>query len=131
MADNLDIKTVHKELANKDFVVFAGTGILGNTGIPNSWKQLIEALIIESGIVTDIENLPKEEYPDKAEDIYKTLVEQGKRQRYFDIIKEQVVAKDSAWCDKAFEILLTSKDIVTTNFDKVFGVHRKAGFFQR
>lgn len=120
MADNLDINTVHKELAKKDFIVFAGTGILGNTGIPSSWKKLLEALFIESGIVTDIENIPKEKYPDKAEDIYKKLVERKQKTRYIDIIREQVVAKDSAWSEKAFEILLTSKDIVTTNFDKVF-----------
>lgn len=120
MSDNLDINTVHKELAKKDFIVFAGTGVISGTGIPPTWKELLKALAKQANVEIDIDKINKNKYPEIAQSIFDELVRKRDEGKYREIIREQVVAKDSAWDAKAYEILLTTKGIVTTNFDNIF-----------
>ncbi|MFA5251903.1 MAG: SIR2 family protein [Phycisphaerae bacterium] len=120
MTDSLDINTIHKELAKKNFIVFAGTGVISGTGIPESWGKLLKALAEQAKVDIDIDRISKNEYPEIAQKIFDELVRNGKKEKYHEIIREQVVAKDSPWDAKTFEILLTTKGVVTTNFDNIF-----------
>jgi hypothetical protein len=120
MSDNIDINSVHKELARKDFIVFAGAGVVTGTGVPNSWKRLLKTLSGQASIDIDTDKISEAEYADKAQEIFEVLCRQGKKDRYYETIKEQLTATESSWSEKAFEILLTAKGVVTTNFDNIF-----------
>jgi hypothetical protein len=126
MADNLDINTVHKELAKEDFIVFAGTGVVHGTGVPSSWDELLEALGEEAGIdikakgnylVVEGKERRKDECPDIAQEIYDRLSTQGNEKKYLKMIKEKLRPTIIPYAPLAREIIKTTKWIVTTNFD--------------
>ncbi|OQB45423.1 MAG: hypothetical protein BWY02_02516 [bacterium ADurb.Bin157] len=120
MADNLDINNIHEHLAKKNFIVFAGTGVISGTGIPSTWKELLITLSRQANVNINVDNICKNEYPDVAQKIFDELAKNGEEKRYYEIIKELISAKDSAWDEKPYEILSTTKGVVTTNFDNIF-----------
>ena len=117
MADNLSIENIHEKLADDDFVVFAGAGIVAGTGIPDSWKELLVALGKESGI--DTVGKCEEDYPDIAQEIYEKMVQHGKEQRYDEIINESLSPTEAPYSVSGMEIVDTTKWVVTTNFDNI------------
>ena len=86
MAERLDITTIHNELAKKDFIVFAGTGIVAGTGVPPSWTTLMERLGKEAEIPT--EGKSEEQYPDLAQKIWNKLGDEDRQDLFDEVIKE-------------------------------------------
>ncbi|MGA1980121.1 MAG: SIR2 family protein [Sedimentisphaerales bacterium] len=107
------------DLIKRDFLVFAGTGIVAE-GVPRSWKLLLEKLAAEANYEIDLNNISKKEYPDEAQKIFENLVQIGKKNKYDEIIKNALSLKETSWDQKAYDILDTTKSVVTTNFDGTF-----------
>ena len=119
-----EISIIAKELykSNKTIIVFTGTGITGETGIPKSWELLMDALIKDSEIKIDkrIDNMHEEEYPGYAQYIYDELKKNNKEEKYYSIIKEQLNAKNARYSSAQIDIIDTYYHVVTTNFDNTF-----------
>jgi len=117
MAEKLDIRTIHNELAEKEFVVFAGAGVSG----ANSWMKMLEALAQETPEYdVDLEKRGPAEYPEIAQEIYDKLMEQNAGETYYRIIAEHIKPTGSPYSPQALDILHTAKLVVTINFDNVF-----------
>ncbi len=119
MEEQLDITSAHRILP-KEFVVFAGAGVVSDTGVPSTWSQLVKALALEADLPIDVTRLDPEEYAEKTEEIYQHLVSLNKGSRYFEIIREKLRPRVSTWSTAVFDILDMCMHIVTTNFDDVF-----------
>ncbi|ODS37483.1 MAG: hypothetical protein A7315_13465 [Candidatus Altiarchaeales archaeon WOR_SM1_79] len=116
-----EIMEVAKELAEKDFIVFAGTGVTGDTGIPRSWKRLLEELLKSASINNiNIDKVDPKEFPDIAQKIYDSLKRQNREDGYYGIIKKNLTPTMTPYSTQEYDILLTTNWVVTTNFDTTF-----------
>lgn len=128
MDKEITINNLHEELARIGgvFAIFAGTGVVGETGVPDSWKVLLQALAEQvPGYSVDFEHRSTSEYPEIAQEIYDNLVKENKRNTYYDVIRQKIKATNSPYSSQAYDIILTTKGIITTNFDNVFEVAYK------
>lgn len=117
MADNLDIKSVHKELAKKDFIVFAGSG----ASIVPEWKKLLKGLHEKQPVSgVNIEELNEYDYPDYAQMFYNQFERQGNIEDYWKAIEEELTKKDEPYRTLQLGIIYTTGRIITTNFEDSF-----------
>ena len=118
---SLDIKTIHLELAKKDFIVFAGTGTCSGTGVEPEWKKLLEALYEKynvSGVtLNDVEEY---NYPEIAQMIFNEYEKRRKIDEYYEIIERVLKANVAPYSTLQLESVLTTGHIVTTNFERSF-----------
>jgi len=113
-----------EELAQKEFIVFAGSGIDLRYGMP-SWKSLLENLYNtakKEGFTEyiEIENQETEEYPKVAQKIYDFFKSKGLEKKYYEKIKEFLTPNEVPYDTKHLEIVKTSNWIITTNFTDFF-----------
>jgi len=115
-----DIKQIAVELARRDdFVVFAGTGVSVEAGLP-TWEELLQALERACyGQSKDKFDNP-DEFPQKAQTFYDYLVKEGREAEYEAILKEQLEPRKALHTSQEREIVETTGRIVTTNFDRTF-----------
>jgi hypothetical protein len=125
---NEDVANFIKDLSQRDFVVFAGAGIVGDTGVPPSWKKLLEAFkedepSIEIG---NLDKIDEYQYPEIAQKIYEALDDQKRKGRYFEILKRRLQTTNSNYSSPQFDIVDTARHVVTTNYDDTFehAMHR-------
>lgn len=112
------------ELAQKEFIVFAGSGIDLRAGMP-SWKSLLENLYYiakEEGFTEaiEIENQETKEYPKIAQKIYDFFKSKKLEEKYYETIKKNIKPKEVPYDTTHFEIVKTSNWIITTNFSDLF-----------
>ncbi len=117
-----------EDLANSDFLVFAGTGISKPTEV-DTWPQLMDrfnAVLFEitsqelAGIeVNTVEGLV---YPEVAQMFYVKFNDLGMPEKYTEIIKEAVIPKATTDTGTQLDLIAESKDncIITTNYDATF-----------
>jgi hypothetical protein len=110
------------DLSQRDFFVFAGTGVSEGSDV-KLWPAILKELN---------DNRPREEqdinlvdwdpydYPEAAQILYGRYHRNGQTTKYYDIIKEQVRAHRWPFCFLQYEIIEVSGRIVTTNYDKTF-----------
>ena len=121
MADNLDINTVHKELANKDFIVFAGTGATYGTGLPASWTELLQRLNTKQPVEgIKLDELQEYNYPAYAEMFFNKFENENNTDGYYNMIAEELNATHSPYGPLQLQILYTTGRIITTNFEDSF-----------
>jgi hypothetical protein len=131
MTDNLDINTVHKELANKDFIVFAGTGATYGTGLPASWTELLQRLNTKQPIEgINLDELQEYNYPLYADMFFNKFENEKNTDGYYNMIAEELNATHSPYGPLQLQILYTTGRIITTNFEdsfekafEIFAVH--------
>lgn len=111
------IEEIAEKLSQKEFIVFAGSGVARAAGIP-MWRELIEELLRRKPINhVDIENLGEDEYPDIAQEIYNLF---ENKDDYYKIIDDILRPTESSYSAPQLEIVKTTNWIVTTNLDKTF-----------
>ena len=119
MDKEITISNLHEELAKKKgFVVFAGTGVVYGTGVPESWDKLLEELGQEAGVDVTAEIKRGADYPDIAEDIYNKLPQASREETYNRLLKNRLRPTILSYAPLAREIIKTTQWVVTTNFDE-------------
>lgn len=110
------------DLAERDFIVFAGAGIPHESKPPITWEELLAAFrIAEPELATrDINNVGEHEYPDYAQEIFEALRGRGRESRYYEILREKLQATNARFSSEQRDIIETAKRVVTTNFDDSF-----------
>ena len=115
-----NIMSIAKELAKKDFIVFAGAGVPRNAGVPD-WRSLLKALLETNPLDNfDIDNANPEEFPDIAQKIFDSLKQENREDYYYEVIKNNIKPTEVPYSTEQFEIVTTTNWIVTTNFDTTF-----------
>lgn len=111
------------DLAERDFIVFAGAGIPNESNAPITWKKLlVEFKIAEPELVTlDIDKVGEDGYPDCAQEIFEALHGKYGEDRYYEILSGRLKATSSDYSGEQRDIIETAKHVVTTNFDGSFG----------
>ena len=108
------------DLAQRDFIVFAGAGMSSGTGI-QQWRELLEAL---NGLVTldgvRVGEIDPLHFPEIAQMIYDKLDSNGRIAEYNEAIQECMKPTQCSWDSKHKKIIQASSSIVTTNIDGVF-----------
>lgn len=108
------------DLAKRDFIVFAGSGMSSGTGILK-WRELLEALngLVKLGGV-DVGKIDPLHFPEIAQMIYDRLDSDGRIAEYSEKIQECMKPTQCSWDSKHKKIIQASSSIVTTNIDGVF-----------
>lgn len=112
------------ELANKQFIVFAGTGTL-HPSAPK-WatllKKLIEAQPVDNLTAEDIDDPARvPDYPKFASRIKEEMFRiDGRDERWFRLISEFVITEDVTYSSQQVEIFRATESVITTNFDDSF-----------
>lgn len=115
-----NVMSIAKELAKKDFIVFAGAGVPHKAGIPD-WRSLLKVLLRTNPLDNfDIDNADPKEFPDIAQEIFNSLKQQNREDEYYKIIKDNINPTEVPYSTEQFEIVTTTNWIVTTNFDTTF-----------
>ena len=115
-----NIMSIAKELAKKDFIVFAGAGVPRKAGIPD-WRSLLKALLGTNPLDNfDIDNINPKGFPDIAQKIFNSLKQQNREDEYYKVIKDNINPTEVPYSTEQFEIVTTTNWIVTTNFDTTF-----------
>ena len=106
------------DLANREFIVFAGAGIPNGDGKAISWRELLKAFkeAEPNKVIRDINEVIESKYPDYAQEVFEAL---GKN-RYDEILKKKLQAKNARFSSQQRDIIETAKHVVTTNFDDSF-----------
>ena len=108
------------DLAERDFIIFAGAGMSKVTGV-KGWRELLEAL---NGLVAlegvDIAKIDSLHFPEIAQMIYDRLERDGRIGEYYETIQECMKPTQCSWDSKHQKIIRASSSIVTTNIDGVF-----------
>jgi NAD-dependent SIR2 family protein deacetylase len=108
------------DLAERDFIVFAGAGMSRVTGVPK-WRELLEKLnnlvALEGVNVAKIDPL---HFPEIAQMIYDRLESDGRTAEYYETIQECMKPTQCSWDSKHQKIIRASSLVVTTNIDGVF-----------
>jgi len=105
------------DLAERDFIVFAGAGIPNGDGkviwreLLGTFKQADPNLMIE-----DINEVDESKYPDYAQRVYDAIG----AERYHQILKQKLEATDARCSLQQLDIIETARHVVTTNFDDSF-----------
>jgi hypothetical protein len=110
------------DLANRDFIVFAGAGIPHESKPPITWDKLLAAFKSKEPelVVRDIDEVGEKEYPDYAQEIFEALRGENKEDRYYEILGEVLRATNSRYSSEQRDIIGTACHVVTTNFDNGF-----------
>jgi hypothetical protein len=115
-----DIEKVTVELARRnDFVVFAGTGVSLEAGLP-TWEELLQALEKACFPQGTHKFGNPDEFPGLAQRFYDRLKSEGREEDYKAILKEQLKPRKAFSTSQELEIVETTGRIVTTNFDATF-----------
>ncbi|MCH9021820.1 MAG: SIR2 family protein [Planctomycetes bacterium] len=122
--ENIGVQDIIEKLANKDFVVFAGTGCVQGTGIP-TWKTLLKELkercndykIRNRNVDKD---LNESDYPSFAQRIYDFLSENGRRSEYYETIRQNMQPTECEYTSQHIKIIKCTHKIITTNYDNTF-----------
>lgn len=114
------IEDIVREISKTEFIIFAGTGVTSGTGIP-MWKELIRQLLqFVPDLSVDIEQISEEQYPEVAQNIYDTMVNDDHKDLYFDTIGNTLKPIKAPYSTHQYDIWLTTNCVVTTNFEKTF-----------
>lgn len=110
------------DLAERDFIVFAGAGIPHESSPPITWPELLAAFKSAEPqlVVREIEKVSEKEYPDYAQEIFDALREKGRESRYYEILAEKLQATNARCSSSQRDIIETARHVVTTNFDDSF-----------
>ena len=105
-----DINNILEELAkNRRFLVFAGAGVNTGTGIPESWRKLIEALHKKKPIKDiDVDKLSEEDFPKVAQRFYDAFTLTKENSLYYDTIKNELRATNAPFSTSLFWIYFVS-----------------------
>lgn len=115
-----NIMSIAKDLAKKEFIVFAGAGVPRKAGIPD-WRSLLKALLEANPLDNvDIDNADSKEFPDIAQKIFDSLKQENREDDYYKAIKDNIKPTEVPYSTQQFEIVTTTNWIVTTNFDTTF-----------
>jgi len=115
-----DVANFVEDLSKREFIVFAGTGVVGETGIP-SWLELLQELDRAIPLYgKDLLNMGVDNYPRVAQEYYNLLVKKGREKEYAEVIKSKINASNAPCSYHQLEILQCTGKIVTTNFDDTF-----------
>lgn len=115
-----DLEQIAVELAERDeFVVFAGTGVCLEAGLP-TWPELLRALEKACYAQNTQRFDDPDEFPQLAQKFYDHLVHQNREEEYKAILKEQLKPSNAFHSIQEREIVETTGRIVTTNFDTTF-----------
>jgi hypothetical protein len=110
-----EILEVANELSQKDFIVFAGSGVPSATGIP-MWQKLIEKLLECKPINNiDLNTLGSYEFPDIVQ---KSFDKFDDKNDYYKIIRSNLIPRNAPYSGEEMEIVKTTNWILTTNFDE-------------
>lgn len=115
-----DIDEIAVELAGRDgFVVFAGTGVCLELGLP-TWKTLLQSL--EQACYAQQKQTfdNPDEFPEWAQKFYDHLVNENREGEYKAILERQLRPTNALHSVHQREIVETTGRIVTTNFDATF-----------
>ncbi len=108
------------DLAEREFIVFAGAGMSKVTGV-RGWRELLEALnglVVLRGV--DIAKIDPLHFPEIAQMIYDRLERDGRIGEYYETIQECMKPTQNSWDSKHQKIIRESSSVVTTNIDGVF-----------
>jgi len=120
MSENID--KVIEDLARKEFVVFAGAGVVGETGISPSWKRLLEKFKEDEpdSVDENLDEIDENEYPRLAQRIFERLRIANKENRYYEMLRDGLRATNANYSAQEIDIVETSKHVLTTNFEGTF-----------
>ena len=110
------------DLAERDFIVFAGAGIPNGDGMPISWEELLQVFKKSEPDLDmpDVEEVLESEYPEYAQKAFDALRGQGRESRYYEILREKLRATNARCSNQQRDIVDTARHVVTTNFDDSF-----------
>jgi len=110
------------DLAEQNFIVFAGAGIPNGDGKATSWRELLEAFKeAEPSLgLPDVKEVPESKYPDYAQKVFDALRAAQRQGRYFEILSEKLSATNARCSIQQRDIIETAQHVVTTNFDDSF-----------
>lgn len=108
------------DLAERDFIVFAGAGMSMVQGI-KKWRDLLEVLNKLVGLEgVDVGKIDSLHFPEIAQMIYNRLESDGRIAEYYETIQECMKPTQCSWDSKHQKIIRASSSVVTTNIDGVF-----------
>jgi NAD-dependent SIR2 family protein deacetylase len=108
------------DLADRDFIVFAGAGMSIGTGI-KKWRELLgmlNNLVSLEGV--NVEMIDPLHFPEIAQMIYDRLESDGRIAEYYETIQECMKPTQCSWDSRHRTIIRASSSVVTTNIDGVF-----------
>ena len=108
------------DLAERDFIVFAGAGMSKATGIPIWKKALIQLNELAPVDGVDIEKMDAVQYPSVAQMIYTALQDQGKEEEYHRAIESTLQPSDCSCHMGQLKIIRACPSVITTNLDPTF-----------
>lgn len=108
------------DLAERDFIIFAGAGMSMVQGI-KKWRDLLKVLnkLVELEGV-DVGKIDSLHFPEIAQMIYNRLESDGRIAEYYETIQECMKPTQCSWDSKHQKIIRASSSVVTTNIDGVF-----------
>lgn len=116
-----ELNIFYEEIKDKNYFVFAGTGVNTGTGIPGSSQELLKSLYdIEPLEDVEFGKIEEKEYPNIARRIYGSLCSKQKEEEYYKIIKDNLKADNAPFSTQHTQIWKTCNRVVTTNFDNSF-----------
>ncbi|MFX0200479.1 MAG: SIR2 family protein [Candidatus Hodarchaeota archaeon] len=120
MSTNID--NFIDDLAKRDFIVFAGAGVVGETGVSPSWKRLLEKFKGDEpeSVEENLEEIDESEYPRVAQNIFERLRLANKEHRYYEVLRNSLFATNAPHSAHEIDIVTTAKHVITTNFDDTF-----------
>ncbi len=108
------------DLAERNFIVFAGAGMSKATGIPTWKKALIRLNELAPVDGIDIEKMDTIQYPSVAQMIYTALQDQGREEEYHRAIESTLQPSDCSCHLGQLKIIRACPSIITTNLDPTF-----------
>lgn len=117
-----DVANFIEHLSQRDFIVFAGAGVVGETRISPSWKQLLEKFKEDEpeSVGENLDEIDESEYPRVAQKIFKRLRLANNEHRYYEVLGDGLRATNAPHSVHEIDIVTTAKHVVTTNFDDTF-----------
>lgn len=108
------------DLAERDFIVFAGAGMSMVQGI-KKWRDLLKMLNELVGLEgVDVGRIDSLHFPEIAQMIYNRLESDGRIAEYYETIQECMKPTQCSWDSRHQKIIKASSSVVTTNIDGVF-----------
>jgi hypothetical protein len=108
------------DLAEREFIVFAGAGMSKATGIPTWKKTLIRLNELAPVEGLEIESVDSVQYPNVAQMIYTELQAQGREEEYHQAIESTLQPSECSCHIGQLKIIRACPSIITTNLDPTF-----------